>query len=217
MRSYGQYCGLAKALDVIGDRWALLIVRELLICGSSRYTDLLEGLPGIATNLLADRLRALEQSGVITREEAPPPVATTLFRLTSRGEELEPILYQLGRWGAPLLARAPKSDAFRTRWFALPVRHWLRDHTPDRPPMTMEIRAGNQPLAVEIANGAVRTRPGAVTRPDAVIAGTHQLVAAVLAGQLDLAQARAAGLVYDGDPNVLCRVQPLARPRSNKR
>ena len=85
MRSYGQFCGLAKALDVIGDRWTLLIVRELLIRGACRYTDLRNGLPGIATNLLAERLRELEEAGVIEREEAPPPIATTLFRLTPRG------------------------------------------------------------------------------------------------------------------------------------
>src|SRR5216684_6430765 len=116
MRSYHQYCGLAKALDVIGDRWTLLIVRELLLRERCRYSDLRDGLPGIATNLLADRLRDLEQAGVIDREEAPPPIATSLFRLTTRGQELEPALQALGRWGAPLLAKAPKSDAFRSHW-----------------------------------------------------------------------------------------------------
>jgi len=94
VRSYKQYCALAKALDVIGDRWTLLIVRELLIRGFCRYTDLRNGLPGIATNLLADRLRELEQAGIVCREDAPPPIATTLFHLTGRGKELEPILQQ---------------------------------------------------------------------------------------------------------------------------
>jgi DNA-binding HxlR family transcriptional regulator len=84
---------------VVGDRWTLLIVRELLLRGASRYTDLRDGLPGIATNLLADRLRELEQAGLVIREEAPPPIAATSFRLTARGEELEPTLYALGRWG----------------------------------------------------------------------------------------------------------------------
>src|SRR5262249_48342186 len=89
MRSYKQFCALAKALDVLGDRWTLWIVRELLIRGPSRYTELLDGLPGIATNLLVDRLRTLEQAGVVARDTAPPPVAATLFRLTERGEALE--------------------------------------------------------------------------------------------------------------------------------
>src|SRR2546425_7044906 len=84
MRSYGQYCSLAKALDVIGDRWTLLIVRELLLRGACRYTDLRDGLPGIATNLLADRMRDLEEKGIVRRQAAPPPIATTLFQLTPR-------------------------------------------------------------------------------------------------------------------------------------
>ena len=82
MRSYDEYCAMAKSLDVVGDRWTLLIVRELALSGACRYTDLRNGLPSIATNLLADRLRELERSGVIAREDAPPPIATTLFRLT---------------------------------------------------------------------------------------------------------------------------------------
>ena len=84
MRSYGQYCSVAKALDVVGDRWTLLIVRELLLQGPCRYTDLRNGLPGIATNLLADRLSELESAGLVRREEAAPPVATTLFLRYSR-------------------------------------------------------------------------------------------------------------------------------------
>jgi DNA-binding HxlR family transcriptional regulator len=208
MRSYGQYCALAKALDVIGDRWTLLIVRELLIHGACRYTDLREGLPGIATNLLVDRLRALVQDGLVVREDAPPPVATTLFRLTPRGEELEPILYQLGQWGAPLLAKASKKDVFRSHWLVLPARHWLHDHSPKGPPIKIELRAGDQPMAVETIDGSVRTRVGRVDHPDAVVTGTPQLIAALLVGKLTLAQARAAGVQFKGDPEALRRLQP---------
>src|SRR5271156_5312775 len=116
MRSYKQHCGLAKALDVVGDRWTLLIVRELLIRDGCRYTDLQKGLPGIATNLLADRLRGLEESGLIRREEAPAPLAATLFRLTPRGKELEAAVKQLGLWGAPFLAKATRKDKFCSHW-----------------------------------------------------------------------------------------------------
>src|SRR5947207_12707682 len=98
MRSYRQYCALARALDVVGDRWTLLIVRELGLRGPSRYTDLQYGLPGIATNLLADRLREMEEAGIVRRREAPPPVATALFDLTEPGEGLRPVLQALGRW-----------------------------------------------------------------------------------------------------------------------
>ena len=99
MRSYGQYCGVAKALDVIGDRWTILIIRELLIRGACRYTDLRNGLPGIAANLLSDRIRELESAGLIRREDAPPPVAATVFQLTEAGEQLYPVLDAIGRWG----------------------------------------------------------------------------------------------------------------------
>ena len=85
MRSYNEYCSIAKSLDVVGDRWTLLIVRELAQRGACRYTDLRDGLPGIATNLLAERLRQLEQSGVVVREEAPPPIATTLLSCKASG------------------------------------------------------------------------------------------------------------------------------------
>src|SRR3977135_2149859 len=112
MRSYSQYCSIAKALDVVGDRWNLLIVRELLLRGRCRYTDLLQGLPGIATNLLADRLRDLEHAGIVSREDAPPPIATTLFALTERGTELRPVLSELGKWGEPLMAERADEDAF---------------------------------------------------------------------------------------------------------
>src|SRR5438445_6248170 len=102
MRSYEQHCALARALDVVGDRWTLLIVRELMIRQPCRYTDLQYGLPGIATNLLADRLRQMEEAGIITREAAPPPIATAVFQLTERGEALRPAMAALGQWGAPL-------------------------------------------------------------------------------------------------------------------
>src|ERR1700719_1261076 len=110
MRSYAEYCSVAKSLDVVGDRWTLLIVRELAFRGACRYTDLRNGLPGIATNLLAERLRELERAGGVAREEAPPPVATTLFRLTPRGEQLRPVLDDLVRWGIPLMAEQKPSD-----------------------------------------------------------------------------------------------------------
>ena len=142
VRSYGQYCSVARALDAIGDRWSLLIVRELLLRGPCRYTDLLGGLPGIATNLLADRLRELEKAGILGREQAPPPVATALFALTPRGEQLAPVMRELGRWGAPLMAEPGGDAAFRSRWLKLPVELFLSDQTPDRPPVQIELRTG---------------------------------------------------------------------------
>src|SRR5260370_882603 len=111
VKSYREYCALAQGLDVVGDRWTLLIVRELLI-GPCRYTDLRNGLPGIATNLLAERLRGMEKAGLIRREEARPPVATTLFHLTPRGEELKPALEARARWPGPPSPRPAGPSAF---------------------------------------------------------------------------------------------------------
>jgi DNA-binding HxlR family transcriptional regulator len=208
MRSYNQYCGLAKALDVVGDRWTLLLVRELMIRGVCRYTDLREGLPGIATNLLATRLKELADAGLVIREEAPPPIATSVYRLTERGEALAPTIEALGNWGAPLLAHARKSDAFRTHWLALPAGIHLRDHAPEQGPVAIELRTGNEPLAIEAVGGKVRARPGSARDPILVLSGKHRLVFGVLMGKVDLAKAEAAGMSHEGDPNVLSRIRP---------
>jgi DNA-binding HxlR family transcriptional regulator len=210
VRSYRQYCSLARALDVVGDRWTLLIVRELLLRGACRYTDLRDGLPGIATNLLADRLRDLEQAGLVAREDAPPPIAATLFRLTPRGAELEPALHALARWGIPLMVDDDAQDAFREHWLTFPVDLYLSDRTPDRPPITIELRTGGQPMHLETEDGAVHVRHGEAERPAAVLTGTPRLVLGVLTGMLELGEARARGLRWDGDERALRRVQPRA-------
>src|SRR5258707_7271804 len=160
MRSYHQYGGLAKALDVIGDRWTLLIVRELLLRERCRYTDLRNGLPGIATNLLADRLRELEEAGIVSREEAPPPIATTVFRLTSRGRELEPIVNQIGRWGGPLVMKRSRNDTFCSHWIGLPARLHLADRAPERPPIAIELRCGDAPIVIGAIDGEAQWREG---------------------------------------------------------
>ena len=163
MRSYGQHCGLAKALDLVGDRWTLLIIRELLI-RDCRYTDLLNGLPGIATNMLASRLRELEGAGLVLREEAPPPVATTLFQLTARGRELQDSVQHLGAWGAALLNKSEVEGEFRAHWMALPLGMHLKDRTPDARAISIEVRTASERVTIEIAEGAVRIRPGKCQR-----------------------------------------------------
>ena len=208
MRSYGQYCSIAKALDVIGDRWTLLIVRELLTRGACRYTDLRNGLPGIATNLLADRIRELEAAGLVRREEAPPPIATTLVHLTEAGRELEPVLKALGWWGIRYMREFTDTDEFRGQWFAYPVEFFLRDRDPDAPPALIELRAGPDPAVIEVSGGAVRLRVGTAGVPDLVLAGRPQLIAALLTGQLTAAEVTALGMVISGDARLLDRVLP---------
>jgi len=217
MRTYDQYCSVARALDVIGDRWTLLIVRELLIRGPSRYTDLQYGLPGIATNLLADRLRELEADGLITKEMAPPPVATTLFRLTPRGESLDSVLAALGRWGAPLLAGPAGNAAFRSYWLKFPLELYLSDQRPDDDPATIEIHTGEQPMLIDVAEGIVRVHPGSTADPNATLTGTPSLILGLLVGMLDIDTARARGLKVEGDIDTLRRVQPLIPPTDDKK
>lgn len=208
MRSYRQYCSMARALDLVGDRWTLLIVRELLLRGPSRYTDLRHGLPGIATNLLADRLRELERAGIVRSEHARPPVATTLFSLTERGEALQPVLRELGRWGGPLMADACDEDEFRSHWLMFPVGLFLSDQTPDRPPVEIELRTGDEPVTIRTADGEVETRPGPAEDPELVLSGRPNLIVAVLSGALDLDEARSRGLTVEGDLAALERLRP---------
>ena len=207
MRSYDEYCSIAKSLDVVGDRWTLLIVRELSLRGASRYTDLRNGLPGIASNLLAERLRELERSGVITREEAPPPVATALFRLTPRGEQLRPVLDGLFQWGIPLMAEKKPGDAVRSHWLAGALQTMLVDRDPDAPAVTLELHTGDQPIAIEARDGIIRTRLGTAESPDLTLAGPPQPIMGLLFGLLDLANAKNRGIEHRGDPTVLDRIR----------
>jgi DNA-binding HxlR family transcriptional regulator len=207
MRSYRHYCGLARALDVVGDRWTLLIVRELLVRGPSRYTDLQHGLPGIATNLLVTRLREMEESGLVVREESPAPAAATLFRLTPRGEELEIVIAAFGRWAGPLMGECRDDDETRSHWLALPVRLYLTDNAPSRRPIAIELRTAGEPMLIETLDGDVRARPGSAENPDAVLDGPPDLIMGVLMSRLSLATARRRGLHFRGDAAALDRVR----------
>jgi DNA-binding HxlR family transcriptional regulator len=208
MRSYGQYCAVAKALDVVGDRWSLLIVRELLLQGPCRYTDLQNGLPGIATNLLGDRLRQLEDAGLVWREAAPPPVATTLYHLSEDGAELEPVLRSLGQWGARFMTTPTGREAFRSHWLAFPVAEFLADTDPSGSPLEIEVRCGDLPPAVvEARAGRVTTRVGTAAQPDLVLRGPAPAIVGLIAGVLTLGEARRRGLRTTGDPRVLARLQ----------
>jgi DNA-binding HxlR family transcriptional regulator len=212
MRSYDEYCSIAKSLDVLGDRWTLLIVRELSLRGASRYTDLRDGLPGIASNLLATRLRDLEGAGVLEREEAPPPVATTLFRLSPRGEELRPLLDELMRWGLPLMVEQTPGEAVRSHWLVGALRVMLFDRTPEGPAVAFELQTGDQPIALELHDGAIEIGLGPVESPDATLLGPPRMILGLLLGLLELPEAEAGGVSYQGDPAILDRVgaHPIA-------
>jgi DNA-binding HxlR family transcriptional regulator len=206
MRSYDEFCAAAKALDVVGDRWTLLIVRELVLRGPCRYTDLRNGLPGIATNLLSERLRELERAGVIAREDAPPPIATTLFRLTPRGEGLRPVLDALVRWGLPLMVDESPGEAVRSHWLMWAVEMMLTDRRPDAPSVTIELQTGDHPIVVETQDGAVRARLGSAEHADLKLAGPARPIMGLLLGLRPPDGAEAAGITVGGDPAILNRI-----------
>jgi DNA-binding HxlR family transcriptional regulator len=206
MRSYDEYCAIAKSLDVVGDRWTLLIVRELALRGACRYTDVRNGLPGIASNLLAERLRELEHAGVVTREDAPPPIATTLFRLTPRGEQLRPVLTDLIRWGIPLMTEQKPADAVQSHWLAWALELMLTDREPDTDPVTVQLHTGDQPIVIETRDGMIHTRLGPADSPDATITGPPKPILGLLLGLLGPADATANGVDYQGDQTILERI-----------
>ncbi|MGW7365384.1 winged helix-turn-helix transcriptional regulator [Streptomyces sp. NPDC054841] len=123
-RSYDQYCAAARALDAVGDRWTLLIVRELL-AGPRRYTDLHADLPGVSTDVLASRLKDMERDGLATRRRLPAPASAFVYELTERGRALLPVVTALADWGAPELADRRPTDAVRAHWFAVPLLRCL--------------------------------------------------------------------------------------------
>jgi DNA-binding HxlR family transcriptional regulator len=211
-RSYNQHCTLAHALDQIGERWTLLIVRELLAQGPSRYTDLRNGLPGIATNLLAERLRELEQAGIVVREDAPPPVATALFSLSPRGKQLKTVIDELGRWGTPLMVETSPEEEYRSYWLSMPVEQFLTAGGPEAQ-TTIEVRAGERPMLIEARDGRVGTRPGTSEHPNAMISGPPQLVLGLISGALEHDDAIGKGLRYDGAPEALERLRRVAHRR----
>ena len=209
MKSYRQSCAIAKALEIVGDRWTLLIVRELLIRGAARYTDLRNGLPGIATNLLVERLGEMEQAGLVAREEAPPPVATTLYQLTERGRDLRHVLAALGRWGSPLLAHAGKNEITCGHWLALPVSLYLRDRTPGEGPLTIAVELDHEKMVLRgQADGSFEVTMGrAASPPDLVLSGPPRAILGLLLHRITAAEAQKAGVRHEGNFKILNRLE----------
>jgi DNA-binding HxlR family transcriptional regulator len=212
MRSYGQHCALARALDVVGDRWTLLIVRELL-ARPCRYGDLRDGLPGIATNLLADRLRSLEAAGIITKEDAAPPVATPVYALTPWGEQLWPALRELTRWAAPLMVSGGGDDEFRGRWLVSAVRAILEEVDLEHVgPVRIRLVADEEPVDVVVVDGTLRTELQATVEPDLVVSGDGGELLGVLTGSVPLADAQAdRGVEVQGSEAARASFEELGR------
>jgi DNA-binding HxlR family transcriptional regulator len=191
-RTYGEACRFAHALDVVGERWALLVVRELLL-GPKRFTDLRAGLPHASSNILAERLRQLESSAVVRRRKLPPPAASTVYELTEWGRELEPIVTKLGAWGArsPL---PPATQEIGPDSIVLALASLFDADAAGDLEATYGLRIGEEDFSVEISAGEVELARGAAINPEATITVPDaSTLAAVLTAQLPLEDAVGSG------------------------
>lgn len=171
-RSYGQLCGLAKALDVVGERWTLLVVRNLLL-GPLRYSELLRGLPGITTNLLAKRLREMEAHGLVEKVRAASGDAGAAYRLTDVGQGLEPAIHALGRWGFQRMGAPAADDRRDLEWLLVALRRRYRGGRT----MTAELLAGGVPYRLALTPERAETARGPAPSPDLRVRGTPDAIA----------------------------------------
>ena len=201
-RTYDQYCPLAISLDVIGDRWAPLVVRELLL-GPRRYTDLARGLPGIATDILTRRLRELEEAGVVTRRDLPPPAATSVYALTARGERLREPLMALARWGLELMPPPAEGVDFTPTMLANALQVLLQPGPRDRLELALVI--GEEEFALHVRAGSVRVERGLPESAKLTLRGEPGPLVAALAAD----DPHPADVELEGEPAALDRLRSM--------
>jgi DNA-binding HxlR family transcriptional regulator len=197
MRRYGQRCPVSRALDVIGERWALLVVRELLL-GPKRYTDLQRALPGIGTNVLADRLADLQAAGIVSQRTLPPPTPAVIYELTEAGDALGPIVGALRRWGEQYAPAPNADDAVRPAWVLQSAAARSPSLSPGR---VCEVQIDDEAFELTGREGEVLVRFRPANRPDATIAMPAPTLYELASGRID------AKHIYDhasitGDPDV---------------
>ena len=216
-RSYDQYCTVARALDVVGERWTLLLVRELLT-GPKRFKDLLGGLPGIGTNLLTGRLKALEEEGILRRSTLPPPAGSKVYELTELGRSLETVVVELSRWGSRLLGAPRGEDDLRPAWAAVALRSVFDVEAVGGSKETYEFRIDGEVFHVRLEGGGVEARQGPAADPDLVVAGATEAFLAVAAGRVEPGAAVEAGTIRvegsreDGGHEALVRCLGMLEP-----
>lgn len=210
-RTYDHYCSLAQALDVIGDRWAPLIVRELML-GPRRFTDLQNGLPGISTDMLTIRLRQLTGAGVAEKFDLERPASGQAYRLTELGMKLEGPLTELARWGLDLMPPPDDAKAFTPSIMASALGVVLRPGARER--LTVQLHSESEPYVLFIENGVARPRSGIHPEPDLVIEGPPGPIMGVLVGGLEPGLATGdqwdpVDVKVDGDPELLDRLREM--------
>jgi DNA-binding HxlR family transcriptional regulator len=201
-RGYGQYCGLARALELVGERWALLIVRDLLV-GPRRFTDLRKGLPRIPTNVLSDRLKELEADGVVQRRVLPRPASATVYELTAYGAQLEDAVLRLGTWGAQSLGEPRPGEIMTPDSMTIALRSTFVAAAARSRQIVYELRLGPIVLNAGIDDGKLQVAEGPATRADLVIE-TQSALKQLFEGTLTPDEALQSGLVrIQGDPALL--------------
>lgn len=214
MRSYDDGCAAAHALDLVGERWALLVVRELLL-GPKRFTDLRAGLPGASPNVLSQRLRELEGVGVVRRRKLPPPAASRVYELTDWGLELEPVIVQLGRWGARSPSK-PRDAGLGVDSLILSFRTMFDERAADGLTAGYELRLGEDRFRAEVAEGQFEIVRGSADLPDAIIETSSATLAALVYEGRPLSEALSSGdLKLEGDRSAVERfltLFPLPEP-----
>ncbi|MEU9125705.1 helix-turn-helix domain-containing protein [Streptomyces sp. NPDC048506] len=193
-RSYDQYCAVARALDAVGDRWTLLIVRELL-GGSRRYTDLHADLPGVSTDMLASRLKDMERDDLVTRRRLAPPGAAYVYELTARGRTLLPALTALADWGAPALDERRPTDAVRAHWFAVPLLTRLARHFAEGDVEVVDIALDEGEFHVLLGGDGPGYADGPAERPDIRLRMDATTCADIAYDRLSLAQGIESGRI----------------------
>lgn len=200
-RSYGQFCGLARALDAVGDRWSLLIVRELLL-GPMRYGELVASLGGIATNLLANRLRSLESAGVIERRLGE--TSGVVYALTPWGSQLREAIEALVRWSTLLMVSGRDGDLFQPHWLAVALPALLRGRTAT-PPVELGIEVDGLFITLRIDQEGPHVTLQPDRHPDTILKAEPEVVLGMAAGAISIDQALSLASV-DGDRRVLTTV-----------
>jgi DNA-binding HxlR family transcriptional regulator len=197
-RTYGDGCGIAHALDLVGERWALLVVRELLL-GPKRFTDLRDGLPNTSPNVLAQRLRDLEQAGIVQRRKLPPPAGSSIYELTTWGRDLKPIVVSLGSW-AIRSPSFPRDAPVGTDSVILALETFFDGEAAGDLRARYELRVGENTFRVRVADGAIALERGTTDDPDATIAADASTLSAVIWNGRDLSEAlRAGDVTIEGD------------------
>jgi DNA-binding HxlR family transcriptional regulator/putative sterol carrier protein len=206
---YQQYCGAARALDVVGDRWTLLIVRELMF-GPRRFTDLIDGLPGISRNLLADRLRALERDRVIARRELPPPAARQVYELTEDGRDLAGAMVPLVAWGARRLGTRKPTESFRPQWAALAMACFGNREATNGVRETYQYVVGRLAFHFTVDNGSIQLHGGHAHDPAATVTTDEETWADIATGKITSGSAIASGaMTLSGDRRAIARLRKI--------